>query len=43
MTAPFTVVVSDASTLTDWAWATAREDVEAAVRVLRGRKMSDAT
>ncbi|HWZ59709.1 MAG TPA: barstar family protein [Gemmatimonadaceae bacterium] len=41
MTAPFTLVISDASTLTDWAWATAREDVEAAVRVLRGRKMTE--
>jgi RNAse (barnase) inhibitor barstar len=37
--APVTVIVADVSTLTDWAWACAREDVGAAVRVLRGRKM----
>jgi RNAse (barnase) inhibitor barstar len=41
MTAPFTLVVADASTLTDWAWTAAREDVGAAVRILRGRKMTD--
>jgi RNAse (barnase) inhibitor barstar len=42
MTAPpFTLIVADASTLTDWAWACAREDVSAAVRVLRGHKMTD--
>ena len=38
--APFTLIVADASTLTDWAWAAAREDVSAAVRILRGGKMS---
>jgi RNAse (barnase) inhibitor barstar len=36
-----TLIVSDASTLTDWVWACAREDVAAAVRVLRGQKMAD--
>jgi RNAse (barnase) inhibitor barstar len=36
-----TLIVADASTLTDWAWACAREDVSAAVRILRGQKMVD--
>jgi RNAse (barnase) inhibitor barstar len=36
-----TLIVANASTLTDWAWACAREDVAAAVRVLRGQKMAD--
>jgi RNAse (barnase) inhibitor barstar len=41
MSAPFTIIVADPSTLTDWAWTAAREDVGAAVRVLRGRKMTE--
>jgi RNAse (barnase) inhibitor barstar len=34
-----TMIIAEASTLTDWVWACAREDVGAAVRVLRGGKM----
>ena len=36
----FDLVISDASTLTDWSWAAARGDVETAVRLLRGHKMT---
>jgi RNAse (barnase) inhibitor barstar len=38
-----TLIVANASTLTDWAWACAREDVAAAVRILRGQKMTEIT